>query len=85
MYSIIAFMKPNRFSSNQSLLVEASSLWLDVCVWLASPGFPSLAVDHTAERIDLNKLLIRIKAGTYVYRVKDDSMTGVAIYMGDAL
>jgi DNA polymerase V len=48
-------------------------------------GFPSPAADHTQERIDLNKQLIRNKDATYIFRVKGDSMVGVGIYEGDAL
>ncbi len=48
-------------------------------------GFPSPAADHTQERIDLNKQLIRNKDATYIFRVKGDSMVGAGIYEGDAL
>ena len=78
-------MEATSFSSNPPVLVEASPLWLDVCGWLVPAGFPSPAADHTEERIDLNKQLIRNKAATYIFRVKGDSMTGVGIYEGDAL
>lgn len=73
------------FLSDKPVLVEVSPLWLDVCGWLVPAGFPSPAADHTEERIDLNKQLIRNKAATYIFRVKGDSMTGVGIYEGDAL
>ena len=65
--------------------VEVGTLWLDVCGWQVPAGFPSPAADHTEERIDLNKQLIRNKAAMYIFRVKGDSMTGVGIYEGDAL
>lgn len=60
-------------------------LWLEVCGWPVIAGFPSPAADHTQERIDLNKQLIRNKEATYIFRVKGDSMTGAGIYEGDAL
>jgi len=60
-------------------------LYLDVCPWKVPAGFPSPAADHTQERVDLNKELIRNKDATYLFRVKGDSMTGAGIYEGDAL
>jgi DNA polymerase V len=60
-------------------------LYLDVCTWKVPAGFPSPAADHTQERVDLNKELIRNKDATYLFRVKGDSMTGVGIYEGDTL
>lgn len=70
---------------NRPVLIHAEPLWLNVCGWLLPAGFPSPAADHTEERIDLNKQLIRNKAATYIFRVKGDSMTGAGIYEGDAL
>ena len=58
---------------------------MDVCSWKVPAGFPSPSADHTQERIDLNKQLIRNKEATYIFRVKGDSMTGAGIYEGDAL
>ncbi len=60
-------------------------LYLDVCTWKVPAGFPSPAADHTQERVDLNKELIRNKDATYLFRVKGDSMTGTGIYEGDTL
>ena len=60
-------------------------LYLDVCTWKVPAGFPSPAADHTQERVDLNKELIRNKDATYLVRVKGDSMTGAGIYEGDTL
>ena len=60
-------------------------LYLDVCTWKVPAGFPSPAADHTQERVDLNKELIRNKDATYHFRVKGDSMTGAGIYEGDTL
>ena len=83
--SIMGFMEATSFSSDQPVLVEVSPLWLDVCGWKVPAGFPSPAADHTQERIDLNKQLIRNKEATYIFRVKGGSMTGAGIYEGDAL
>ena len=60
-------------------------LYLDVCTWKVPAGFPSPAADHTQERVDLNKELIRNKDATYLFRVRGDSMTGAGIYEGDTL
>lgn len=48
-------------------------------------GFPSPADDYLAEKLDLNKFLIRNPAVTYCVRVEGDSMTGAGIYSGDIL
>jgi DNA polymerase V len=69
----------------QPVFVSDVSILLDVCGWKVPAGFPSPAADHTQERIDLNKQLIRNKEATYIFRVKGDSMTGAGIYEGDAL
>jgi len=65
--------------------VFSAPLYLDVCGWKVPAGFPSPAADHTQERVDLNKELIRNKDATYLFRVKGDSMTGAGIYEGDTL
>ena len=71
--------------SDSPIPVTSTPMWLDVCGWKVPAGFPSPAADHTQERIDLNKQLIRNKEATYIFRVKGDSMTGAGIYEGDAL
>ena len=71
--------------SDSPIPITSTPLWLDLCVWKVPAGFPSPAADHTQERIDLNKQLIRNKEATYIFRVKGDSMTGAGIYEGDAL
>lgn len=48
-------------------------------------GFPSPADDYLAEKLDLNKYLIKNRATTYCVRVEGDSMTGAGIYSGDIL
>jgi DNA polymerase V len=83
--SIIDFMSEVSIQSNSPVPIISSPMWLDVCGWTVPAGFPSPAADHTEERIDLNKQLIRNKAATYIFRVKGDSMTGAGIYEGDAL
>lgn len=75
----------DELSLPQPVLVSDVSILLDVCGWKVPAGFPSPAADHTQERIDLNKQLIRNKEATYIFRVKGDSMTGAGIYEGDAL
>ena len=78
-------MQAKSFLIHQPIAVDAVALWLDVCGWQVSAGFPSPAADHAQERIDLNQQLIRNKAATYIFRVKGDSMTGAGIYEGDVL
>lgn len=73
------------FELNSPIQVVSSPMLLDICGWSVLAGFPSPAADHTQERIDLNKQLIRNKEATYIFRVKGDSMTGAGIYEGDAL
>lgn len=72
-------------SIHSPIPVKSSSIWLNLCGFKVPAGFPSPAADHTQERIDLNKQLIRNKEATYIFRVKGDSMTGAGIYEGDAL
>lgn len=78
-------MYVEELSLPQPVFVSDVSIMLDVCGWRVPAGFPSPAADHTQERIDLNKQLIRNKEATYIFRVKGDSMTGAGIYEGDAL
>jgi DNA polymerase V len=70
---------------NHPRQVLSTPLHLGVCAWKVPAGFPSPAADHTQERVDLNKELIRNKDATYLFRVKGDSMTGAGIYEGDTL
>jgi DNA polymerase V len=70
---------------NHPRQVLSVPLYLDFCAWKVPAGFPSPAADHTQERVDLNKELIRNKDATYLFRVKGDSMTGAGIYEGDTL
>ena len=78
-------MYVEELSLPQPVFVSDVIVMLDVCSWKVPAGFPSPAADHTQERIDLNKQLIRNKEATYIFRVKGDSMTGAGIYEGDAL
>jgi DNA polymerase V len=78
-------MYVEELSLPQPVFVSDVSILLDVCGWKVPAGFPSPAADHTQERIDLNKQLIRNKEATYIFRVKGDSMIGAGIYEGDAL
>jgi len=71
--------------SDQPIQISPNSLWLDMCGWKVTAGFPSPAADHTHKRIDLNDHLIRNKEATFLFRVKGDSMSGIGIYEGDTL
>ncbi|MBB3107384.1 DNA polymerase V [Psychrobacter luti] len=48
-------------------------------------GFPSPATDYVQNRIDLNTLLIRHPASTYLVEVEGDSMVNIGIYPNDIL
>lgn len=48
-------------------------------------GFPSPAQDYTATSIDLNDILIKDKAATYILRVSGHSMIDAGISDGDEI
>ena len=48
-------------------------------------GFPSPADDYIETGLDLNDLLVRNPAATFMVRVSGDSMIGVGIHDGDIL
>jgi DNA polymerase V len=48
-------------------------------------GFPSPADDYIESGLDLNDLLVRNPAATFMARVSGDSMIGVGIHDGDIL
>jgi DNA polymerase V len=48
-------------------------------------GFPSPAEDYREKPLDLNKVLIKRPASTFLFRVTGDSMTGAGIHSGDVL
>lgn len=50
-----------------------------------SAGFPSPAEDYLEGRLDLQKLLVRRPASTFLVRVTGDSMLGDGIHEGDLL
>ena len=50
-----------------------------------SAGFASPADDHLEKNIDLNDLLIKKPAATFMLRVEGDSMIGAGIHDGDLL
>lgn len=72
-------------SVDQPIQISTSPLWLDMCSWKVTAGFPSPAADHAQKRIDINEHLIRNKEATFLFRVKGDSMTGIGIFEGDTL
>ncbi len=47
--------------------------------------FQNLATDYVQNRIDLNTLLIRHPASTYLVEVEGDSMINIGIYPKDIL
>ena len=50
---------------------------------LVEAGIPSLAEEDTADRVNLDELLIDRKAETYMLKVKGDSMIEAGIQEGD--
>ncbi len=50
-----------------------------------SAGFASPADDHLEKRIDLNELLVKRPAATFMLHVEGDSMIGAGIHDGDLL
>ncbi len=48
-------------------------------------GFPSPADDYIEESLDLNQLLIKKPAATFIAKAKGDSMIGAGIEPGDLL
>lgn len=48
-------------------------------------GFPSPAEDFAEKMLDLNRLMIKHPASTFIARAKGDSMTGDGIASGDLL
>jgi len=46
-------------------------------------GFPSPAEDYMEKQINLDELLVRNRAASYLLRVEGDSMIGAAIKSGD--
>lgn len=54
-------MKDASFPTSEPIPVHSRPLWLYGCEWKVPAGVPSPAADHTEERIDLNKQLIRIR------------------------
>lgn len=85
MYSIFRGVNLDNASSPWSVWPTDVKVWLELCGWNVTAGFPSPAADHTRRRIDLNEHLIRNKDATFIFRVKGDSMTGIGIYEGDEL
>ena len=48
-------------------------------------GFPSPGEDFVEDKVDLNKLLIKKQAATYLVKVSGDSMIEAGIFPGDLL
>lgn len=48
-------------------------------------GFPSPATDYVDRSLDLNEVLIKNKASTFMIKVLGDSMLGAGIFSGDLL
>lgn len=69
----------------QPLQFTDKKLWLEMCPWPVSAGFPSPAADHSQKRLDLNDHLIRNREATFLFKVKGDSMINAGIYAGDTL
>lgn len=66
-------------------LIEAKGYRLPLYTCRVPAGMPGVADDHIEEMIDLNTLLIKRPADTFMLRVSGDSMTGAQIFDGDLL
>lgn len=72
-------------------LVGMPGLWPDsgiripLYLPLASCGFPSPADDYIDRKIDLQRMLVRHPAATFMLRASGNSMTGAGINSGDLL
>ena len=64
---------------------EGEPVWLSLYSERVKAGFPSPASDYVQKRIDLNTLLIRHPATTYLVEVEGDSMIDIGIYPNDIL
>ena len=64
---------------------EGEPVWLSLYRDRVKAGFPSPASDYVQNRIDLNTLLIRHPATTYLVEVEGDSMIDIGIYPNDIL
>lgn len=66
-------------------LEQKSKISLPLFSCGVSAGFPSPADDYIKQRLDLNDLLIKNSAATFLVRVAGDSMNGVGINDKDLL
>jgi DNA polymerase V len=64
---------------------HSSSITIPLYTSLVSAGFPSPADDHINKKIDLNELLIRHPAATFMARAEGNSMIDAGILSGDLL
>lgn len=63
--------------------ISSAPAWLWQVPGTAQCGFPSPAEDHSRERIDLNRILIRQPDATFYMRVRGASMCDAGIDDGD--
>lgn len=64
---------------------EGETILLSLYSDKVKAGFPSPATDYVQNCIDLNTLLIRHPASTYLVEVEGDSMVNIGIYPNDIL
>lgn len=58
---------------------------LPLLLWRVSAGFPSPAEDHIDKLLDLNELVVRNQAATFMMRVSGRSMEDAGISDGDII
>lgn len=58
---------------------------LPLILWQVSAGFPSPAEDHVDQHLDLNDLVMRNEAATFMMRVAGRSMEEAGISDGDII
>ncbi len=64
---------------------DAPSVTIPIFLGRISAGFPSPADDYIEAELDLNRLLIKNEAATFLFRVGGDSMINAGIHDKDIL
>lgn len=76
---------PKSLYADVLAFIDARGYRLPLYSCFVPAGTPGLADDHVEDFVDLNALLIKRPADTFMLRVKGDSMIGARIFDGDLL
>lgn len=71
------------FTPTQATPISDAALSLLLADCAVRAGFPSMAAELGAKRIDLTAVLVTHPQATYLWRVAGDSMEAAGIYDGD--